>query len=72
VENLKEREKFTDRSHGPTANRPRHLRKVIRVITESGAAYTLMVLLTFVVGSADSTAAYPTSDIVSVNGTYHP
>jgi len=38
------------------------LRKVLRVIAESGAAYTTMVLLTFVVSMCNSNALYPLSD----------
>ena len=41
------------------------LRKVLRVIAESGAAYTTMVLLTFVVSMCNSNALYPLSDAVS-------
>jgi hypothetical protein len=46
---------------------PSHLRKVIRVIAESGAAYTAMTLLTFFVGISKSNALYPTSDMVRKN-----
>lgn len=37
-------------------NRPRHLQKVIRVVAESGAVYTLMVFLTFIVSRLISNA----------------
>ncbi|KAF5345977.1 hypothetical protein D9756_010906 [Leucocoprinus leucothites] len=58
----KAREKFLDQS-GSTSNQPQHLRKVIRVIAESGAAYTLTVLLTFIVSISQSNAIYPVSDM---------
>ncbi|KXN84933.1 hypothetical protein AN958_11916 [Leucoagaricus sp. SymC.cos] len=48
---------------GTIASQPRHLRKVIRVIAESGAAYTMMVVITFVVSATKSNALYPTSDM---------
>ena len=40
------------------------LRTVIRVIAESGAAYTTMVFMTFVVSMFRSNALYPLSDAV--------
>ncbi len=52
-------------SRSGTMNQPRHLRKVIRVIGESGAAYTTMVFLTFLVSVTKSNALYPMSDMVS-------
>lgn len=59
----KQSEKYISRSG--TMNQPRHLRKVIRVIAESGAAYTTMVFITFLVSVTKSNALYPTSDMVS-------
>jgi hypothetical protein len=50
---------------GASLNQPRYLRKVIRVIAESGAVYTLMVLLTFIICTTGSLALYPMSDMVS-------
>lgn len=61
----KQSERYMDRNSGSLINRPRHLRKVIRVIAESGAAYTLMVFTTFLVSAIESNALYPTSDMVS-------
>lgn len=49
-------------------HQPRHLRKVIRVIAESGAAYTMMVFITFLVSVSESNALYPTSNMVSDAG----
>ena len=40
------------------------LRKVIRVIIESGAAYTTMVLVTFIVSLCNSDLLYPVADAV--------
>jgi len=56
-------EKYLSRSGA--MNQPRHLRKVIRVIAESGAAYTACVFVTFLVSVTESNALYPTSDMVS-------
>jgi hypothetical protein len=49
-----------------TGNRPRssYLRSVMRLIAESGAAYTTMVFITFVVSATGSNALYLTSDMV--------
>lgn len=54
-------EKYLSRSGA--MNQPRHLRKVIRVIAESGAAYTACVFVTFIVSVTESNALYPTSDM---------
>lgn len=45
------------------ATQPRRLSQVIRVIAESGAAYTLTVLVTFILSAIQSNALYPASDI---------
>lgn len=50
---------------GSTVNQTRYLRKVMRVIAESGAVYTLMVFLTFILCITGSNALYPMSDMVS-------
>jgi hypothetical protein len=50
---------------GSDVRQPSHLRKIIRVIAESGTAYTTMVLITFFVAISKSNALYPTSDMVS-------
>ncbi|KAH8827174.1 hypothetical protein DL96DRAFT_1605787 [Flagelloscypha sp. PMI_526] len=42
------------------------LRRVIRVVAESGAAYTLLVFMTFVVSVCNSNALYPLSDATLV------
>lgn len=42
-----------------------HLRKVIRVVAESGLAYSTLVFMTFVVSVCNSNALYPLSDAVS-------
>jgi hypothetical protein len=55
----KQTEKYT------TGTQPRYLRRVIRVIAESGAAYTVLVFITFVVSITRSNALYPVSDMVS-------
>ncbi|KAF9444736.1 hypothetical protein P691DRAFT_736036 [Macrolepiota fuliginosa MF-IS2] len=59
----KQSERYIHRSGSTAGNQPRHLRKVIRVIAESGAAYTLMVFSTFLVSVTKSNALYPTSDM---------
>ncbi|XP_006463035.1 hypothetical protein AGABI2DRAFT_207725 [Agaricus bisporus var. bisporus H97] len=48
---------------GSTVNQTRYLRKVMRVIAESGAVYTLMVFLTFILCITGSNALYPMSDM---------
>jgi hypothetical protein len=63
-------EKQSDRlisQTGPIVNQPRHLRRVIRVIAESGAAYTIMVFIAFIIDTAGSNALYIASDIVRDN-----
>ncbi|KAF5347892.1 hypothetical protein D9756_010197 [Leucocoprinus leucothites] len=59
----KQSERFMNHS-GSMVHQPRHLRKVIRVIAESGAAYTTCVFVTFLVSVTQSNALYPTSDMV--------
>lgn len=44
---------------------PRYPQKVMRIVAESGAAYTLMVIATFIVDISGSNALYPTSDMAS-------
>lgn len=44
-------------------HQPRHLRRVMRVIAESGAVYSTMVFTTFLVGVIRSNALYPASDM---------
>ncbi|KAJ3560834.1 hypothetical protein NP233_g10572 [Leucocoprinus birnbaumii] len=46
----------------PNYHQPRHLRQVIRVIAESGAAYTMTVFFAFVASVSHSNAIYPVSD----------
>jgi len=60
----RQNEKFRATRHGSAsvANTQPRLRKVIRVIAESGSAYTLMVFMTFVVSVCGSNALYPLSD----------
>jgi hypothetical protein len=41
------------------------LRKVIRVVSESGLAYTTLLLVTFVLSVCNSNALYPISDVVN-------
>ncbi|KAJ7739106.1 hypothetical protein B0H14DRAFT_3168098 [Mycena olivaceomarginata] len=53
----REIEKLRVNTSGTTNNQP--FRKVIRVIAESGFAYTLMVFLTFVVNVCNSNLIYP-------------
>ncbi|KAJ7712069.1 hypothetical protein B0H14DRAFT_3019602 [Mycena olivaceomarginata] len=53
----REIEKLRVNTSGTTNNQP--FRKVIRVIAESGFAYTLMVFLTFVVNACNSNLIYP-------------
>ncbi|KAJ7835011.1 hypothetical protein B0H14DRAFT_2797489 [Mycena olivaceomarginata] len=53
----REIEKLRVSTSGTTNNQP--FRKVIRVIAESGFAYTLMVFLTFVVNVCNSNLIYP-------------
>ncbi|EKM77397.1 hypothetical protein AGABI1DRAFT_108226 [Agaricus bisporus var. burnettii JB137-S8] len=48
-----------------TTRQPRYLQKVMRIIAESGAAYTLIVITTFLVDISGSNALYPTSDMAS-------
>lgn len=62
----RESERYLNRSMS-SANQPRHLRKVIRVIAESGAAYTLMVFITAIVAVSQSNAVYPMSDMVGLD-----
>ncbi|KAF9448967.1 hypothetical protein P691DRAFT_855964 [Macrolepiota fuliginosa MF-IS2] len=58
----KESEKFI--YSGPAmVHQPRHLRRVMRVIAESGAVYSMMVFTTFLVGVIRSNALYPASDM---------
>ncbi|KXN87785.1 hypothetical protein AN958_08141 [Leucoagaricus sp. SymC.cos] len=47
-------------------NTPRYLRQVIRVIAESGAAYTTFVLMTLISIAAYSNALYPISDMARI------
>jgi hypothetical protein len=47
-----------------THNSQPRLRQVIRVIAESGLAYTTLVFLTFIVSVCNSNALYPLSDAV--------
>jgi len=42
----------------------------MRVIAESGAAYTACVLVTFIVSVTRSNAMYPTADMVSPAAIY--
>jgi hypothetical protein len=58
-------EKYYTGSFAPTGQ-PR-LRKVIRVVAESGAAYSTLVFMTFVVGMCNSNAIYPLADAVSTH-----
>ncbi|KAF7344927.1 hypothetical protein MVEN_01655100 [Mycena venus] len=53
----REIEKLRANTSGKTNNQP--FRKVIRVIAESGFAYTLMVFLTFVINVCKSNLIYP-------------
>lgn len=55
-------ERFMDQG-GSTSHCPHHLRKVIRVIAEFGAAYTLTVLATFIVNISQNNMMYPVSDM---------
>jgi hypothetical protein len=41
------------------------LHKVIRVVAESGLAYTTLLLMTFVLSLCSSNALYPLSDVVN-------
>lgn len=50
-------------TYSSAGGQPR-LRKVIRTIAESGAAYTVLVFITFVVSTCNHLAIYPTSDAV--------
>ncbi|KAJ3561423.1 hypothetical protein NP233_g10200 [Leucocoprinus birnbaumii] len=61
----KETETFytTSSAFSQGSGQPRRLRAVIRVIAESGAAYTLCVLVTFILAAIQSNALYPASDI---------
>ena len=52
---------------GSTRYQHRYLRKAIRVIAESGAAYTLLVFITLICEVAESNALYPIGDIVSAS-----
>jgi hypothetical protein len=63
----KECERHYDLGSGSGMRQHSRLGKVIRVIAESGTAYTTMILVTFFVGLSKSNAIYPTSDIVSKN-----
>jgi hypothetical protein len=51
--------------NNPIVQHPSHLQKVARVIAESGAVYTTMILITCISSALESNALYPTSDIVS-------
>ncbi|KAJ3564679.1 hypothetical protein NP233_g8137 [Leucocoprinus birnbaumii] len=59
----KQCERFNMTESGLSNSRPQHLRKVIRVIAESGAAYTLTVVLTLIVSSVQNNAEYPVSNM---------
>ncbi|EKM79155.1 hypothetical protein AGABI1DRAFT_113763 [Agaricus bisporus var. burnettii JB137-S8] len=63
----RESERHFSLRNGFTARPPSHLRKVIRVIAESGAAYTTMVLITFFVAVSRSNALYPTSNMTLIS-----
>jgi hypothetical protein len=54
-------------SGGSNAVQPRRLRRVMRVIAESGAAYTMAVFTTFIVSATGNNGLYPASDIVRGN-----
>ncbi|KAF5347962.1 hypothetical protein D9756_010218 [Leucocoprinus leucothites] len=62
----KQSERLMHPSLGSVMNQPRHLSKVIRVIAESGAAYTTCVFVTFLVSVTHSNALYPTSDMTLI------
>ncbi|KAJ3565895.1 hypothetical protein NP233_g7350 [Leucocoprinus birnbaumii] len=62
----RESERFMNQSGSVMVHQPRHLRKVIRVIAESGAAYTTCVFVTFIVSATHSDALYPTSDMTLI------
>jgi hypothetical protein len=61
----RESERHFSSHSGSVVRPPSHLRKVIRVIAESGTAYTAMVLITFFVAISKSNALYVTADMVS-------
>ncbi|KXN84368.1 hypothetical protein AN958_12692 [Leucoagaricus sp. SymC.cos] len=46
-----------------TVDQTGHLRRVIRIIAESGATYTTFVVITLVVSATKSNALYPTADM---------
>jgi hypothetical protein len=54
----------TNISSANSHNSQPRLRQVIRVIAESGLAYTTLVFLTFIVSVCNSNALYPLSDAV--------
>jgi hypothetical protein len=56
---------FRGRTASFTPVQQPRLRKVIRVVAESGLAYSTLVFLTFVVSVCNSNALYPLSDAVS-------
>ncbi|KAF5346779.1 hypothetical protein D9756_010411 [Leucocoprinus leucothites] len=61
----KESERYYSSGTGTISysGQPRRLSQVIRVIGESGAAYTVCVLVTFILAALQSNALYPASDI---------
>jgi hypothetical protein len=63
-EKYRSRSRNTHISSARSYNSQPRLRQVIRVIAESGLAYTTLVFLTFVVSVCNSNALYPLSDAV--------
>jgi len=63
-------ERQSERFMTSVVYRPRRLQKVMRVIAESGAAYTACVLVTFIVSATRSNAMYPTADMVCSTAIY--
>jgi len=63
-------ERQSERFMTSVVYRPRRLQKVMRVIAESGAAYTACVLVTFIVSATRSNAMYPTADMVRSTYTF--
>jgi hypothetical protein len=61
----REIDKYLNDGSDATTKQPRYLQKVMRIIAESGAAYTLTVIATFIVDLSGSNALYPTSDMAS-------
>jgi hypothetical protein len=59
----KESEKYIYQNNS-IVNQPHRLRRVSRIIAESGALYTLSIVVTIIVGVTGSNGIYPATDVV--------